>query len=255
MKTVAIVQARMSSSRLPGKMLMDVAGKPLVERVMDRARAVRAFDDVILATSTDATDDRLAAFCEERGMHVFRGNLNDVLDRFYQAALSVQAECITRLTGDCPLLDPDVTGAAVQMFQKGNFDYVSNAIRRTYPDGLDTEVLSMKALETAHKEAELPSEREHVTRFIHQRPERFRLGHLTQKHDLSRLRWTVDEQRDIEFVHSIYKEMKRDIFSMDAVLQLLKRRADLMEINRDIPLNEGTRKSLEEDARFLQSGL
>ena len=252
MKTVAIIQARMSSSRLPGKMLMDIEGKPLIERVMERAHAVDLFNDVILATSDDASDDPLAAFGEAKGMHVFRGNLNDVLDRLYSAAQSVQAECIIRLTGDCPLLDPAVICKVVQTFQTGEFDYVSNALKRTYPDGLDTEVCSTKALEIAHKQAALPSEREHVMPFIYKQPEWFRIGHVLHNRDLSQLRWTVDEQRDLEFVRTVYREIGKDMFGMDDILALLKRKPQISAINKGIPMNAGKQKSLEEDARFSQ---
>ena len=207
MKTVAIIQARMNSSRLPGKILEDIAGKPLLHRVIERAQAAGVFDEVILATSQEESDDPVAAYCRNHGISYYRGNLNDVLDRYCQAALQAKADIVTRLTGDCPLLDPEVIRAAVTMFRNGNFDYVSNAIERTYPDGLDTEVFSFAALETAQNEARLPSEREHVTPFIHKHPDRFRLGHLTQEKDLSALRWTVDEQCDLDLVRAIYDRL------------------------------------------------
>jgi spore coat polysaccharide biosynthesis protein SpsF len=233
-------------------MLMDIAGKPLIERVIERAIAAEIFDDVLVATSDDSNDDELARFCNTRGIHVFRGSLNDVLSRYWQAAESVHADVIARLTGDCPLLDPEVIRAVVTMFHNGNFSYVSNVIERTFPDGLDTEIFSFSALEAANQEARLPSEREHVTPFIHKNPQRFAMGHFKQEIDLSVLRWTVDEKRDLEFVRRVFTEIGKDIFSMEETLALLQKKPDLQKINEGIPMNEGMQKSLEEDKRFLK---
>ncbi len=247
MKHVAIIQGRMSSRRLPGKILMDIAGSPLLAHVIRRAEAAEIFDTVVFATSTDPADDPVAAYCATNGYACFRGDLNDVLERYYQAAKAYCAGIITRLTADCPLLDPAVIRTVAQVFDPTHHDYVSNAIERTYPDGLDTEVFSITALTRARNEAKLPSEREHVTPYIHKHPEFFRIKHVTQQQDLSAFRWTVDEPRDLEFVRAVFAELKEGIFGQEEVLALLARKPELKSINADIACNEGYRKSLRED--------
>lgn len=237
----------MNSRRLPGKILFDVAGAPLIAHVIRRAEASGVFHDVVLATTADRSDDPVEAFCVSRGIHFFRGDTDDVLRRYTEAARSCGAELIARLTGDCPLLDPDVIRRVVEEFDPARHDYVSNAMRRTYPDGLDTEVFTMSALAAAEKRAALPSEREHVTPYIHKHPEIFRIGHVTQERDLSALRWTVDEARDLDFVRAVFMELGDGVFGQDEILALLKRRPDLQKINEGIPFNEGYLRSLWED--------
>lgn len=247
MKTVAIIQGRMNSRRLPGKILADVVGAPLIAHVIRRAETSGVFHDVVLATTADRSDDPVEAFCASHGIHCFRGDTDDVLRRYAEAARSCGAELIARLTGDCPLLDPDVIRRVVEAFDPARHDYVSNAMRRTYPDGLDTEVFTMSALAAAEKRAALPSEREHVTSYIHKHPELFRIGHVTQDRDLSALRWTVDEARDLDFVREVFRELGGGVFGQDEILALLKRRPDLQKINECIPCNEGYLHSLRED--------
>jgi spore coat polysaccharide biosynthesis protein SpsF len=255
MKTVAIIQARMNSSRLPGKVLTDIAGKPLIQRVVDRARAAKVFDEVVVATSQEASDDSLVLYCEENDIPVFRGNLNDVLDRYVQAATKHNADIVVRLTGDCPLLDSNVLHKLMTMYETGDFDYVSNVVERTYPDGLDAEVMSIETLKRAHQEATLPSEREHVTPYIHKHPEQFRLGHLTMDRDLTQHRWTVDEPRDLELVRAIVSHFGDKTFGMEDVLAFLEANPSLQRINAGIPTNEGMKKSLEDDAKWKNDTL
>ncbi|MDD5751484.1 MAG: glycosyltransferase family protein [Candidatus Peribacteraceae bacterium] len=247
MKTAAIIQGRMTSSRLPGKVLADVAGMPLLGHVIRRTLAADIFDTVLVATSTDPADDPIERFCRGQGIGCFRGSLENVLERYYQAALSVDAERITRLTADCPLLDPAVIRTVVQAFDPARYDYVSNALQRTYPDGLDTEVFSMAALTKARNEATLPSEQEHVTPYIHKHPHLFRIGHVTQEKNLSALRWTVDEPRDLAFVRTVFEKLGSGIFGQKEVLALLETDPSLQKMNEGIACNEGYRKSLRED--------
>lgn len=247
MKTVAIIQGRMNSRRLPGKILSDVAGSPLISHVIRRAEASGVFHDVVLATTADRSDDPVEEFCVSRGIHFFRGDTDDVLRRYAETARSCGAELIARLTGDCPLLDPDVIRRVVESFDPARHDYVSNALRRTYPDGLDTEVFTMSALAAAEKRAVLPSEREHVTPYLHKHPELFRIGHVTQERDLSDLRWTVDEARDLDFVREVFRELEDGVFGQDDILALLKRRPNLQKLNEGIQCNEGYLRSLRED--------
>ncbi|MRR14020.1 spore coat protein, partial [archaeon] len=187
-KTIALIQARVSSSRLPGKVLMDICGEPMIIRVYQRAKRAGTLDDVVVITSDHQDDDALEELCLEKGVPCFRGNLDDVLDRYYQASVQHHADVIVRITGDCPLLDPGIVDTVVRTFLDGAYDYVSNVLECTYPDGLDTEIFSRTSLEKAWNDAVLKSEREHVTAYIYKHPELFRLGSVMQKEDLSSMR-------------------------------------------------------------------
>lgn len=247
MKTVAIIQGRMTSRRLPGKILAAIAGVPLLAHVTRRAQASGVFHDIVFATTTDPSDDPVETYCTAHGIRCFRGDPSDVLDRYAQAARAYGAGVIVRLTSDCPLLDPAVIKRVVGTFDPARHDYVSNAIRRTYPDGLDTEVFSLEALKRADKEARLPSEREHVTPYMHKHPELFRIAHVTQERDYSALRWTVDEPRDLDFVRAVFRELGDGLFGQEEILALLERKPDLQHINEGIPSNEGYERSLLQD--------
>lgn len=201
-RTVAIIQARMSSSRLPGKVLMPIAGMPSILLMCARVRRARSIDAICLATSVDPTDEPLAEAVAAAGIAVHRGSLDDVLDRFAGAAREQGAEIVVRLTGDCPLIDPEVIDRVVGLVAQG-CDYASNSDPPAFPDGLDVEAMTAAALEAAAAEARLGSEREHVTPFIRNHPERFRAGHLGAAVDLSALRWTVDYPDDLAAVRAL----------------------------------------------------
>jgi len=247
MKTVALIQARMSSSRLPGKVLQEIGGHPMLLRVIRRAQQTSSVELVAVITSTGADDDAIERLCQENGVPCFRGSLDDVLDRYYQAAKHFQADAVIRLTADCPLLDPKIIDKVVRTFQQGGFDYVSNALECTYPDGLDTEIFGVDTLERAWREARLKSEREHVTAYIYKHPEIFRLGSVKHEEDLSLLRWTVDTPRDLEFVRTIYHFFQDGEFGMDDILKLLQVHPEITQINSGQQRNEGFQKSLQED--------
>ena len=221
-KTLAILQARVSSSRLPGKVLLPILGEPMLLRQIERLNRCSGLDKLIVATSTDPTDDSLELECEKRGVECFRGSLNDVLDRFIQAANPYDPETVVRLTGDCPLADPALIDEVIKYFYEGNYYYVSNCDPPTFPDGLDVEVMRFSSLEAAHREAVLPSDREHVTPFIRSHPERFRLGNYACDTNRSHLRWTVDEPEDFEFVRSIYEKLypAKPDFGTDDILRV-----------------------------------
>jgi spore coat polysaccharide biosynthesis protein SpsF len=249
MKTVAIIQARMSSTRLPGKIMADLAGQPLLSRVIARAQRARLVDLVGIATTDRPADEQVAHLCGRIGVPCFRGSEDDVLDRYYQAAQQFGGETLVRLTADCPLLDPAVIDKAIAHFHSGDFDYVSNGVERTYPDGLDTEVFRRTALEWAWREARLTSEREHVTPYLYKHPELFRLGSVKNDVDLSAHRWTVDEPRDLELVRAIYGHFGDSIdFGMAEILDLLHQHPELNQINAGIECNEGYQKSLQADS-------
>lgn len=220
---VAILQARMSSTRLPGKVMKPLAGRPMVERQIERIRRCRTLNRIIVATSTDPSDDPLAAHLQGLGVDLFRGSLTDVLGRYRGAARAFALTGqVVRLTADCPLADPGVIDDCVRLHARLGVDYVSNGRQPTYPHGLDVEVFGRDVLETADREAVDPYEREHVTPFIYRHPERFALAALTQDVDESRLRWTVDTPEDFDFVERVYAALyaKTPAFTSDDVRAL-----------------------------------
>jgi spore coat polysaccharide biosynthesis protein SpsF len=221
---LAILQARMTSTRLPGKVMAPVLGEPMIARQLERLGRSARLDRVVVATSEDASDDALARFCEGRGHPVFRGSLNDVLGRFHGAmALVPDADVIVRLTADCPLADAQVIDAVIDRRAEANADYASNTPAvRTYPHGLDTEVMRREVLEAAAAEATDPYEREHVTAFIYRRPERFRIAYLSRTPSLAHLRWTVDLPQDLDFVRDVYGRLypANPAFTSDDVVAL-----------------------------------
>lgn len=249
---LAILQARCSSTRLPGKVLKPILGEPMLVRQIERLRHAKRIDRLLVATSTDSSDDPLAALCERHGISCFRGSLDDVLDRFYRAALSYQPEHVVRLTGDCPLTDPAIIDAVIALHLRESHDYSSSAIDLTFPDGLDAEIMRFACLEQAWREAGLPSEREHVTLFIYRRPERYRIGSYKGVCDFSHYRWTVDEPQDFEFVTRIYERLYSEnrVFGMDDILALLESDPALAVINAGIERNVGLKKSIEKDMQF-----
>lgn len=247
MKVVAIIQARMSSTRLPNKVMAEIAGAPMIEHVVRRAEQASKIDQVIVATSDQPADDRLVHYLEASQRTCFRGSEHDVLDRFTQAARRHAAEVVVRLTADCPLLDPRIIDRVIAAFLEGDFDYVGNTIPPTYPDGLDTEVFSRAALEAAWEQAAQGSEREHVTFYLYRHPEQFRLHNVRHIADLSALRWTVDEPRDLEFARAVYQHFGARMFGMEDVLQLLEDQPQIGRINTGIDRNEGLKKSLAAD--------
>jgi len=252
-KTVAIIQARMSSTRLPGKSLMDICGKPMLQHVVERVRRSGCLDQVVVATSTDPSDDRISLFCAEHEIAFCRGDLDDVLNRFHAAARWCAADVLVRITADCPLIDPQVLRGVVDVFQGGEYDYVSNVSPPTFPDGLDVEVFSMNALEIAWREANHSADRLHVTPFLRENPApgRFRQGNVKNSTDLSTLRWTVDEPRDLVFVRAVFGSFDHNRFSMTDVLDLMDQRPELSDVNADIIRNEGYLKDLLLEGRHI----
>jgi spore coat polysaccharide biosynthesis protein SpsF (cytidylyltransferase family) len=249
-KTVAIIQARMTSTRLPGKILADIAGKPLLYHVVSRARQARTVDLVVVATTDLPTDDPTQECCRSMDVPCFRGSEDDVLDRYYRAAEEFPAEAVVRLTADCPLLDPRTIDNVVRFFHKGGYDYVCNTMPPTYPDGLDTEVFRRESLTRAWHEARLQSEREHVTPYIWKQPGLFRIGNVANDTDYSKLRWTVDEPADLEFVRHVYAHFGATVrFGMTEILDLLMNRPEIQAINAGFERNEGYFRSLKEDKK------
>ena len=247
---VGILQARVSSTRLPGKVLKPILGVPMLGRQIERLRRAKSMDRLLVATSTDASDDSIEAFCRGADVNCFRGSLNDVLDRFYQAAHSFSPEHVIRLTGDCPLADPQMIDNLVDFYLKGRFDYASNALEPTFPDGLDAEVFRFSCLETAWREATSKSDREHVTPFIWRNRDRFRIGSFKNDVDRSAERWTVDEPEDFELVASIFSALYpvKSNFGTEDILSFLDKNPGLRHLNSGRRRNEGFEKSLAKDS-------
>ena len=237
-KVVAIIQARMASSRLPGKVLADLGGQPVLEWIIRRASRARQIDQVIVATTTAAEDDEVAAFCDAKSYACFRGSMQDVLERYYQAAKQAQADVIVRLTGDCPLIDPQMLDSNIETFLQADpaLDFASNRLptERTIPIGLDAEVCIFAALETAWKEAKQPHQREHVMPFFYENPERFRILHIQNEPDLGHYRWTLDTPADLTLLREVVATFQDDSFGWQEVLALFEARPELSKINAGV---------------------
>jgi spore coat polysaccharide biosynthesis protein SpsF len=234
--TLAIIQARMASSRLPGKVLLDICGKPMLERVLDRVKLARSIDNILVATTTDPSDEVLAEWCHEHQVDCFRGSMQDVLDRFYQAGVTYSPRYIVRVTADCPVIDPDLIDETVLACQENGVDFAATRLpppfHRTYPIGLDVEVSTFSALERAWREAKLPAEREHVFPYLYDQPGRFNLKILNHEPDYGSLRWTVDTADDLELIRRIYKHFSPlEDFRWQAVLELMESKPELTLIN------------------------
>lgn len=248
-KILAVLQARTSSTRLPGKVLKKILDKPLLQLQIEREKRSNKIDHLIVATSDEISDKPLQELCNSIGVDCFRGNLENVLDRFYQAALIYSPEYVVRLTGDCPLVDPNLLDEIIQFCLDGNYDYATNALEPTYPDGLDVEIFRFSCLEDAWKNAKLPSQLEHVTPYINRQPEKFKIGHYKGSRDLSYLRWTVDEPEDFELVKTIYENLypSKPEFTTSDILEFLELYPSWKTYNLKYKRNEGFIKSLEKD--------
>ena len=253
----AIIQARLGSSRLPGKTLMTIKGETLLGHLIKRVKVSKYVTDIIIATTTNKRDDAIVKFASEKGLKVYQGSEEDVLDRFYKTAVEYCVESIVRVTPDCPMLDPNVMDNVISKYMSGHYDYVSNTITPTYPDGLDTEVFLFHSLEKAWEEAKLYSEREHVTAYIVKHPELFRLFNVKRNgEDLSWMRWTVDTQRDYDFIGKIFEKLynSNNIFHTEDILRVLNENPELLDINSGIQRNEGYQKSIRENGFIKYSG-
>lgn len=246
---IAILQARMTSTRLPGKVLAPVHGAPMIVRHLERLARCRSIDHLVVATSTDASDDPLAAAVQGAGYHMARGSLDDVLDRYYQAAQPFAPDHVLRLTGDCPLADPAVIDRVIDAHAQSTADLTATGTlaHSTWPDGLDACMMRFEALETAWREAQLPSEREHVVPFIMNRPDRFHCAEVVcEDGDFGDERWTVDEPEDLELVRAVYAALydQNPAFGWRAVYDWLQAHPQVRLQNRHHDRDAGYRKSL-----------
>jgi spore coat polysaccharide biosynthesis protein SpsF (cytidylyltransferase family) len=244
----AIIQARMNSTRLPGKVMKPLLGQPVLYHVFMRIADSKCLEEIVVATTTDSSDDCINEFCDKEGIPVFRGSENDVLDRYYQCALHYKADTIVRITADCPLHDATIIDKAIKEYLEGGYDYVTNTLKYTYPDGMDVEVFSFKVLERAWKNARLESEREHVTPYIRTDP-RTRSKNIVASKVYPPCRLTLDTPEDYLFITLIFEGMNRYCFSLEETIAYLKKNQELLTINQHIGMNEGYLKSLIQDAK------
>ena len=244
----AIVQARMTSSRLPGKVLMTVQGKPIIEYLITQLQRVQKLEIIILATTTNSEDDPLVKFAEKNQISTFRGSENDVLERYYQVAKKYKLEHILRITGDCPLLDPFICDRIIDVYFDEQADLVGTG--PTYAEGLDCEIFSLLALTDAFQGAKLKSEREHVSLFLHNRKDHYKVIEVENETDDSKYRFTLDEPEDFQVIEAIINGItleSSEIFSAEKVKSFLDQNPEISLINKNIFRNEGLSKSLNND--------
>ena len=243
-----IIQARCGATRLPGKILLNVLDKSILQHVIERVKRAKTVKEIIVATTTMDEDKKIDAICKKMEIKIFHGSVNDVLERFYLAAKENSAENIVRITADCPFIDPEVIDKVVGVYLKTNADYCSNVIDPTYPDGEDVEVFSFRLLEEAYKKTSLASDREHVTPYMYKTSSVKKIN-VKNDIDLSSMRWTLDEEKDFRFIKTVLEKMYvvNPEFGMNDVINLLKENPELENINCGIMRNEGYAKSLRED--------
>jgi len=243
-----VIQVRMGSSRLSGKVLMSVEGKnPLLYYVINQLKYSKLIDRIIIATTKLPEDNIIIKIANEMDVQTFRGSTTDVLDRYYQCAKKFSLINIVRITSDNPLIDPTLVDQVIEKFIEGSYDYVTNCNPRTFPQGTEAEIFSFKALEQAWKNSNKSSEREHVTPYFYKNPDKFKIFKITHHKNLSKLRWTVDREPDLELVRAIVSKIKKRPILMKDIIALFEIEPKLVEINKDYVMNEGYLKSLKED--------
>ena len=249
-----IIQARMGSTRLPGKVLMDVTkGKPVLYYVINQLKHCKSIEKIIVATTTLQEDDKIAQFCIDNKISYFRGDSKNVLERHYICAEKFSLSKIIRMPSDKPLLDPEVVDEIVEIFNSNSFDYVTNFLPSTFPGGTEVEVLSFSSLKKSWEKAMLPSEKEHVTSYIYNHRDDIRIFNVVNSEDLSNFRWAVDRIEDLRLVREIVSKIHKNPILIKDILELFKNEPNLVEINKQVDGNEGNTKSEKEDKEFLDS--
>jgi spore coat polysaccharide biosynthesis protein SpsF len=237
-KIVATIEARMTSSRLPGKVLLPALGEPMLAHLVRRLRAVPSIDAIVIATTANEADQPIVDFAQTTGVGCFRGSEKNVMSRVLGAAVSASADIIVEITGDCPVIDPDIIEQTIRMFLHNSFDYVSNSVVRSYPDGMDTQVFYLDALQTAAQRTDAALDLEHVSRYIYQHPNEYRIGHLIAPPSLNwqGLGLTLDELDDYSLLRQVIEILGVNnlVFGCGEIIELLKSRPELLEINRQV---------------------
>jgi len=249
-----IIQARMSSTRLPGKVMMKIDNEnTMLDCVINQLKTSKQIKNLVIATTEQKEDDVIVELAKRREIKYFRGDKEDVLDRYYQCAKKFSLETIVRMTSDSPFLDPLIVDKTVNKFQEDDFDFVSNNLIRTFPIGIDTEIFSFKTLEQAWKEAKLPSEREHVTPFIKKNKEVFKIYNLENNQKIPIYRLTIDRNEDLEFLRAIASNITKQPILMEDIYELFLQKPKILDLYNDgMNLNEGYNKSLKDDEEFLK---
>ncbi|NLJ71752.1 MAG: NTP transferase domain-containing protein [Syntrophomonadaceae bacterium] len=250
MSTVAIIQARMSSSRLPGKVLNNIVGKPMLAHIVERLARVALINEIVVATSNEISDQPIYDFCQQNNINCYRGSLNDVLDRFYKTAMEYEAGRIIRITGDCPCVDPELVTQLINLSIEKQYDHVGIATgagaifdEARFPNGLDAESFNMQSLERAWKEAKKTTDREHVTPYIWRNKDIFKCGSLKPDKDYSYIRLSVDHGEDFELITKIFEELynPQKPFLMNDIIEFLYQNPELLKLNQDFIGKEGYR--------------
>lgn len=250
----AIIQARIGSSRLPGKIMLNVCGKPLLEHLIHRIKNSKKLDKIIIATTTNKEDNEVVDFCSSRNIAFFRGSQNDVLSRYYETAKFFSVDTIVRLTADTPLLDSQTIDKTIQVYEENNFDFVSNSspLPRTYPDGFNVEIFSFEVLEKIHKDAINPSDREHVTTYITMQPKKFNVYRVDYFKDLSKYRFNLDYKEDYQLIKCIFEEFyeSKPDFLLEDVINWLDKHPEILKLNSDTKPYQNILKSFENDSKM-----
>lgn len=239
----------MGSTRLPGKILMKLNGVSILQSIIEQLHYSKTLDHIIIATTNKKEDDQVEEFARLYNIHIFRGSESDVLDRYYQCAKHFTVQHIVRISGDAPLIDPEIVDDVVNFYKENNFDYVNNFYKRTFPIGTEVEVFSFNTLEKSWKNATKPSEREHVTPYIYNNNDKFSLGNIEYKENLSELHWTVDRKEDLDFVKTIYKRIQKRPILLKDIISIIKEDPSILDINKNSNPAEGYLKSLLEDKK------
>ena len=249
-----IVQTRMGSTRLPGKVLREVSkGRPVLHYVINQLKYCKSFEKLIIATSTLPEDDKIVQFCMDNSVNYFRGDSKNVLERHYKCAEKFSLSTIIRMPSDKPLLDPEVVDKAVKIFNENSYDYVTNFLPSTFPGGTEVEVLSFTSLKKSWERATLPSEKEHVTNYIYNHRDDFSIFNMVNSDNLSNFRWAVDRMEDLRLVREIISRIHKSPILIKDIIDLFKNEPGLVEINKQVDENESTIKSNKEDEEFLKS--
>ena len=250
-----IIQARMGSTRLPGKVMLNVENdKTVLHFVIKQLQNCKLVDKIIVATTTLEDDNQIANFSKYLGIDSFRGSSDNVLDRYYQCAKEYSVSTIVRIPSDKPLIDPEIVDNVVSVFRNNLYDYITNFLSNpTFPSGTEVEVFSINALKKAWKKAKLPSEKEHVTPYFANHEDEFKITHIENSENLSHLRWAVDRIEDLKLVRKIVSKIKKRPILMKDIVELFSKEPELVEINKNVNWKEGELKSLKEDQEFLQN--
>jgi len=243
----AIIQARIGSTRLPGKVLMKLNEDTVLSLLLKQLKHSKFLTEIIIATTTNPEDDVIEKFAISNNIKLFRGDSDNVLDRYYQCAKKFSLTHIVRITADNPLIDPDMIDQAIKKYSTFNYDYLTNSIDRTFPNGTEVEIFSFNALEVAWKNAKKKSEREHVTPYFYNNPNKFKIYHFKQKNDQSKFRYTIDRKEDYDLVVEILSKIKTRPIKTSDIIDLLTNTPELLKLNSHIIPNEGYIKSINED--------